>query len=141
VRLARLLERSTAREAPVVTDVRGHWAESWIMAVVQAGVMDPFENHTFQPSADLRRTDLAQVVARLLPRVAPVAQMQSWQTARVQFPDLAETHLAYPVASVAVASRVMTPTPGGTFNPSGLVTGADAVALVERLRQMAETRR
>jgi tetratricopeptide (TPR) repeat protein len=140
VRLARLLNRSISGEASVVTDVRGHWAEAWIMAVVQAGVIEPFENHTFQPDAPLRRTDLAQAVARLLPRVAPAAQVQTWQATRVQFPDLAETHLAYPVASVAVASRVMSPTASGTFDPSGPVNGTDTIAVVERLREMAGTR-
>lgn len=141
VRLAPLVQRGATSDAAVVTDVRGHWAESWIMAVAQAGVMDPFENHTFQPAVALRRADLAQAVAKLLPRVAPAAQVRSWQTARVGFPDLVDTHLAYPVASLAIASTVMMPTPTGLFEPSRPVSGAEAVAAVERLREMAETRR
>ncbi len=141
VRLAPVLTRSASPEGSVITDVRGHWAEAWIMAVVQAGVMEPFENHTFQPGEALRRAELAQAVTRLLPRVATAAQMQSWQTARVQFADVAETHLAYTTASVAVASRVMTVTAGGGFDPAGAVPGAEAAAVVDRLRAMAGTRR
>ncbi len=141
VRLAAVLQRGVQGEAAVVTDVRGHWAESWIMTMAQAGVMDPFDNHTFQPDVAVRRTDLAQAIARLLPRVASAAQVLAWQSARVGFPDLIDTHLAHPVASVAIASRVIRPTPAGLFEPARLVTGAEAVAAVEQLREMAETRR
>ena len=42
-----------------MTDARNHWAATWIMTVVRAGIIDPFDNHTFQPRALVRRTDLA----------------------------------------------------------------------------------
>ena len=34
--------------------------------------MEPFANHAFQPRTVVRRVDIAQVVARLLARVAAV---------------------------------------------------------------------
>jgi len=36
-----------------------------------------------------------------------------------------------------VASGVMTKTADGAFQPSALVTGADAIAMVERLQRLA----
>ena len=57
--------RPPPRQA-VVTDLRGHWAERWILAAVRAGVMDTQPNYTFQPSARVRRGDLAQTVSRVL---------------------------------------------------------------------------
>ena len=69
VRLESVLARTTARQA-VVTDLRGHWAERWIIVAVRAGVMDTQPNYTFQPSARVRRGDLAQTVSRMLTLIA-----------------------------------------------------------------------
>ncbi len=41
--------RRAGEEGGVVTDARGHWAAPWIMAVVRAGIMEPYPNHAFQP--------------------------------------------------------------------------------------------
>ena len=137
VRLAGPLQRLQAREPGVVTDVRNNWAEPWIMAVTRAGVMDPCPNHTFQPGALIRRTDLAQVVARMLDAVATPAAAAAWRSARPTFSDLAATHLAYPDASLAVASGVLPVSADLSFQPSRVVSGAEAVQAVEKLQAMS----
>jgi hypothetical protein len=53
------------------------------------------------------------------------------------FTDLQSGHLAYPAASTAVASGVMTTSPDGAFQPSLPVTGAEAIVMVERLKRLA----
>ena len=139
VRLAPLLQVTRARDAGVMTDIRGHWAESWILAVARAGVLDPFANHTFQPRTVVRRVDFAQAMTRLLTKVAVVApaQAKAWADARGRFTDIAAGHLAYSAASTAVAAGLMTAAPDGSFQPSRAVTGAEAIEAVERLRTMA----
>ena len=94
-------------DAALITDVRTNWAATWIMAVARAGVMEPFANHAFQPRTVVRRTDLAQAVARLLARIAGpnAARARGWESARLKFTDLSPSHLAYPAASAAVAVR------------------------------------
>jgi tetratricopeptide (TPR) repeat protein len=141
VRLGAELQAMRPRDPGVVTDVRDNWAEPWIMAVTRAGVMEAFANHTFQPRTLVRRTDLAQAVSRLLDDVAPVAPLAAWQNARTEFSDLVSTHLAYPAASVAIASGVMTAAADGGFQPSRAVTGAEAVQAIDRLQQMAAARK
>src|SRR5205814_1332138 len=66
IRLAPLLQSDRTRDAVLITDARAHWAATWIMNVARAGIMEPFANHTFQPRSLVRRTDLAQAMARLL---------------------------------------------------------------------------
>jgi tetratricopeptide (TPR) repeat protein len=141
VRLGAELLTMRPRDPGVVTDVRNNWAETWIMAVTRAGVMEPFANHTFQPRTIVRRSDLAQAVSRLLDAVASPAQLPAWQAARPKFADLVDTHLAYSAASVAVASGVMTAGTDGSFQPSRAVTGAEAVQSIDRLQQMAAARK
>jgi tetratricopeptide (TPR) repeat protein len=138
VRLAPLLQ-GRQRDVGVVTDVVSHWAEPWIFPVVQTGVMEPFPNHTFQPSAVVRRVDLAETVNRLLARVAATAPASAnqWRNARVQFPDLAAGNIAYPAASASVAAGVITAAADGSFQASRVVTGEEAIAAIERLQTLA----
>jgi tetratricopeptide (TPR) repeat protein len=140
VRLAPLVQAARRRDAVVVTDARNHWAATWIMAVVRAGIIDPYDNHTFQPRAVVRRTDLAQAVSRLLTRVAATnpARARSWESARLRFSDLSAGHLAYPAASMAVAAGVMKTGPDNAFQPSQVVSGAEAAAVVSRIDALAD---
>lgn len=138
-RLVNLLNATRPRDVGVITDIRGHWAERWILSVARAGVMDPLPNHTFQPRGVVRRADLAQAVSRLLAKVAVVspAEARRWTNARGRFPDMAASHLAYPAASVATASGVMTTAADGGFQPNRAVTGEEAIAALDRLGQLS----
>ncbi len=137
IRLARLVEGAATTTPVVLTDVRSTWAEPWIMAVTQAGVMEGYANHTFQPDSSVPRIDLARAVTQLLPRVADAGALGAWQAARQSFSDLSTAHLAYPAASTAVASGVMSAAAGGRFEPSRPVTGREALAAVERREALA----
>ncbi len=141
VRLGSLLQATRGSDIGVITDIRGNWAEPWILAVARAGVMDPYANHTFQPRNVVRRVDFAQAVTKLLAKVAVIAPAQAarWQNARGRFPDITASHLAYPAASAATASGVMTTGPGGSFQPSQVVTGAEAIEALDRLRALTRT--
>lgn len=137
VRLARQLDAFPATEPGVITDIRGDWAERWIVNVARAGVMEPYANHTFQPRAIVQRADLAPVAGRLIVRLSPPQQAKTWQTAQTTFSDLSPGHLAYPAASTAVASGAMTSTADGAFRPAQPVTGAEAIAMVDRVLRLA----
>jgi tetratricopeptide (TPR) repeat protein len=139
IRLAPLLQADRRRDAALITDVRGHWASTWIMTVARAGVMEPLPNHAFQPRALVRRVDLAQAAARLLARIAVQrpGQARSWEAARLKFSDLAPTHLAYPAASATVAAGVMKTAGDAAFQPTRAVTGAEAIEAVAKLEALA----
>jgi tetratricopeptide (TPR) repeat protein len=138
VRLGPLLGAPSS-DVGVITDVRAHWAEPWILAVARAGVMEPFANHTFQPRALVRRVDFAQAVSRLLARAATLApaRAKEWRDARVRFPDMSSGHIEYPAASLAVAAGVLRTDSDGSFQPSRVVTGEEAIAAIERLQALA----
>ena len=139
VRLASLLQSAPSRDTGVVTDVRGHWAERWIGPVTRAGIMESYANHTFQPRAVVRRVDLAQATSRLLTLVAAAqpTRAQRWANARGRFTDMSTGHLAYPAASTAVAAGVMQTTAEGAFQPTRIVSGAEAADAVDRIRSLA----
>jgi tetratricopeptide (TPR) repeat protein len=137
VRLQTLVARAAERQV-VITDVRGHWAQDWITAVVRASIMDTLPNYQFQPAAVVRRGDLARTVARVLSLIEALrpAAAAKWRNARATVTDVAPTHLSYPAVSVAVASGVM-PLEGGAFRLLDPVKGAEAMDVISRLEALA----
>ncbi len=143
VRLDDLLKRAPRTNAVVITDTRGNWAAPWILSATRSGIMEVYPNHTFQPSTMVRRGDLAQAVSRVLaligtgnPKVAA-----SLRNARGRFPDVPQGHPSYLGAAAAVETGVMAPAADGTFQLSRAVTGAEALAAVARLEELAGRRR
>ena len=139
VRLDELVKRTRRRNAVVITDTRGSWAAPWIMAVSRAGLMEVYPNHTFQPAALVRRGELAQAASRTLSLIAAENERLagSWRNARRTFPDLSPNHLSYPAASLAVEAGVMNTLEDGSFQLTRPVTGAEAVAAVRKLEELA----
>lgn len=138
VRLAALLRGAAPRPPAVVTDTRGHWAARWIVPVLQAGVMEPFSNHTFQPRDELRRLDLAVAAARVLDLISPLEPTRAsrWSNKPVSLVDLPASHPAYKDVSAVIAAGVLE-APNRTFDPTRLVTGAEAQDAVARLERLA----
>ncbi len=139
MRLEPVLTKATQHVTAVATDVRGHWAENWIMPVTQTGVMDVYPNHTFQPGGIVKRSDLARVVSQLLTIIAterPI-DLAKWRAARPVFPDLPVSNVYYGLAAVSVAAGAMSPVDGSRFAPTASATGASVVAAVTRLQQIA----
>lgn len=140
IRLPGALARSPRRVTVVLTDVRSHWATAWILPVTRAGWIEPFSNHTFQPSALVRRSELAQVMWRVVLdlAVARAAEVATWRASRPTLSDVSRSHLAYSAIAGALASGTMLVGPDGRFMPNQRVTGAEVTAAVARLEQLAQ---
>lgn len=139
VRLEPLLRAVPPRQA-VITDVRSHWAATWITAVLDANVMDGFENHTFQPQGRVRRGDLATAVSRVVTLLAPSRpELAAKLSERPKVADMNADHLNYPAVAVAVSTGVL-PLSDGRFQVSRPVTGAEAIDAVTRLQMLAGIR-
>jgi len=136
VRLDRAVSAAPQQQV-VITDTGGYWAATWIEQVARAGIMDPFENHTFQPRQSVRRGDLATVVRRVVTAAAatnPALRKRIAEQPKIA--DMPPSHLVYPAAAVAVASGVMPLVDGERFEVNRAVTGAEAVAVIDRLQAL-----
>jgi tetratricopeptide (TPR) repeat protein len=137
VRLEDVIADAPVRQV-VITDTGGHWAAEWIGPVARAGVMDPFENHTFQPLARVGRGDLAVAVSRLLSVVAARdPEVRTRLAKRPVIADMTPRHVQYAAVLAAVASGVMPLLPGDRFLVAQQVTGAEAVDAIDRVRALA----
>jgi tetratricopeptide (TPR) repeat protein len=137
IRLAALLERATAQPV-VITDARNHWASAWIMATASAGIMEPYENHTFQPGQVVQRSDLAQAVARMLKIIAAGRPqlLKDWQSRMQKMGDVGVSNLHYADASLSVAAGIIPLVDGGSFQLSRPVSGAEAIDAVSRVERL-----
>jgi tetratricopeptide (TPR) repeat protein len=139
IRLQTLLDRAPAMGA-VITDARNHWASEWIMATARGGVMEPYENHTFQPRNTVLRSDLAQAVARMLKVIAAGRPqlLKDWQSRAQKMVDVGVSNLHYADASLSVAAGII-PLIDGSFQLSRPVTGAEAVDAIDRVERLLTT--
>jgi tetratricopeptide (TPR) repeat protein len=137
IRLAPLLEQAPAQPV-VITDARNHWASEWIMAAAGAGVMEPYENHTFQPRNALQRSDLAQAVARMLKIIAAGRPelLKDWQSRVQKMGDVGVSNLHYADASLSVAAGIIPLVDGGSFQLTRPVTGAEAIDVINRIERL-----
>lgn len=138
IRLPALIESAPKRAPSVMTDIRTDWAAPWIVPVTEAGVMDAYANHTFQPAITVRRIDLSLVVSRLLDMLPArrQADVTRWRADRPKFTDLPATNVNYRAAAVAVASGAMTAESDGTFAPSQPATGPELDVALARIQQL-----
>jgi hypothetical protein len=137
LRLQALLARAPA-QAVVITDARNHWALEWIMATARAGVIEPYENHTFQPRTSVRRSDLAQAVARMLKIIAAGRPqlLKDWQSRIQKMGDVGVSNLHYADASLSVAAGIIPLVDGGSFQLSRPVSGAEAIEAIARVERL-----
>jgi tetratricopeptide (TPR) repeat protein len=137
VRLEPIVRAAPAGQV-VVTDLRGHWAATWISQVAGAGIMPPFENHTFQPNAAVRRGDLAVAVSRLLTLLASSdAALRARLSQRPAIADMNRRHVQYSAAAAAVASGVMPLLDGDRFQVGRPVSGSEAVDVLDKVRALS----
>jgi tetratricopeptide (TPR) repeat protein len=138
-RLEALIAKAPRVSAAVATDIRGHWASPWILTVIQTGSMEVFPNHTFQPAAAVRRSDLAEVASALaaIASASRPEELARWRSARPVFTDLGSGNLQYAPAALAVSAGTMTAV-AGRFEPTRAATGAEALAAIQRIEQLAK---
>ena len=122
---------------------RGHryaraLAAAWIADVAGAGIVEPFENHTFQPNAIIRRGDLATAISRMLAVIgAGDRALRARLGERPAIADMNQRHNQHPAAAAAVASGVMPLLDGARFQVGRVVSGSEAVEVLDRVRALS----
>lgn len=124
------------RQGALMTDVRSHWAATWILQVVRAGLMEPMPNHTFQPDERVRRGDFAAIAARALDALAQSRPAATPATTDTTISDVPQGSPAYPAIARVVGAGVL-PLDNGAFEPSRPLTGAELIAAAARLSALA----
>lgn len=122
------------RQSPqIVTDTQGSWARTEVQVVVGVGLVDPFPNHTFQPSAPVTRGEFAMAISRLV-RLLSVSPSTA---PPIPVSDLDSGNAIYPEIQLVLGHGLMTLDSAGTFGINGELSGEEAVPAVERLLRLS----
>lgn len=91
VLLVRLLDLDLSDNPPNIFDIKGHWAENSIVAVVENGLMDLFEDGTFRPSEYLKMTI---EVNNLLADLKNIQEKHEEQEEQIEYLDINKEYTA-----------------------------------------------
>lgn len=119
-----------------ITDIAGHWAESWIRDVVRVGVMDVYPDYSFRPHEPIRRVNFAMTIQHI---IILITGNTSLDTAYIGspsiYPDVAPSHYAYNAVHLVSERRILTGDPlTGEFNLNGTISGLDALLALRALQ-------
>ncbi len=134
-----VLQNYRTQEAQIIVDSINHWAQNFIRKAVDLGIFDLFPNRTFQPSQPVTRLELAKAVSRILEILKKNDGMKAeatWEP--VMIPDIGASSVYYGMVSKALSAGVMSPDADGRFHPGRAVSGAEAISVVNRLKNLVE---
>ena len=139
VRFATLFKEGEQVRPVIITDTREHWANRWVLLVTNASVMDVNVNYAFQPEAFVDRGELGEIIGRIIDLIAPDLDVLKQKRGELPaFTDIGPGHLRYSAAFRAVAVGILPVLSGNTFQPTRPVSGADAIAAIERLQEIED---
>ena len=110
--------------APVLTDMRGHWAEADITRAVAAGFVDGYPDATFRPDAPVTRAEFVQMLAGAF-------GIQAQAPVDAAFSDTAG-HWAQAVIAAAAGRGIVTGQADGTFAPDRPIRRVELAAMLVR---------
>ena len=106
------------------------WADEYIYACVQAGIINGYSDGTFLPSNNVTRVELAKMIA--------AAEGLTLDASESSFSDVADTHWGLPYIEACVQAGIVNGYTDGTFLPANNVTRAEAAAMIARALGLAE---
>jgi tetratricopeptide (TPR) repeat protein len=131
VQFRSIVENAGEGTQVIATDIAGSWAREFIRAVVAAGILDVFPNHTFRPEDFVRRGDLAVALTAVVDAVDPDPDVFSLPELTIQ--DVSPANLNYRSVALVAGLGIMPLDAEGRFEPLRFVSGREAVDAVEAL--------
>jgi parallel beta-helix repeat protein len=115
-------------------DVKGHWAEAFIQALIERKAIRGFPDRTFRPDSPLTRAEFASIIAPVFGQSEPPMSQASTPNT-LDFPDMAPNFWGRKDILKANRMGFLSGFPDGTFRPNQQLTRVQAiVALVNGLR-------
>ena len=133
-----------AQESRVVVpnDSKDHWAETWIKDMIRYGIMNIEPDGNFYPDDNINRATYAMAVQRLLVVATRDESLETryFGEAQSRFSDVPSSHFAYNAMALCAERGIMhADVINGRFDPTGNVTGADALLIIRTLQTSLRT--
>lgn len=119
------------------SDSKGHWAETWINKMSNLGVLQVSPDRKFYPDEVISRAEYAMAVQSLLVLATKDGGLETryFGESPSRFSDVPSSHYAYNAMALCAERGIMhADMITGNFNPSGPVTGADALLIIRGIQ-------
>lgn len=128
------MQATQVTQMEAATDIKGHWAESWIRDIIKAqiGGLMPYPDHTFRPDDPITRANYAQVMQSILIMVTGDESLATKYIGEPsRFPDVPSSHFAYNAIALMVDRGIMKADKlTGAFHLNDTMSGADALLAI-----------
>lgn len=104
------------------SDVKGHWAQSYIETWEEKGVIGGYPDGTFRPDRQITRAEVTKILA--------LAYEMATDVEKTGFSDVFESDWYYIYAQACVANEVVSGYPDGSFKPNNPINRSEAVKMV-----------
>ena len=100
--------------ADSLSDLRGHWAQPYIEALVSQGIMSGFDDGSFRPDEPITRVQFATIVQKAF---SPTPRQPG-----ANFSDVSQSFWGYDAIQTAYRSGFLSGYPNGQFKPNEPLT-------------------
>lgn len=121
------------RRPAVIRDIAAHWSADYVRAVVDRGVMDVFQNHTFRPEQAVNRGDLALAACRMLGGKTPPAPERSSTVST----DIGRNHRLYDCVVRLAGAGLLHTGEDGVLRVNEPVGAAEALEVITAVQRLA----
>ena len=120
--LTLILAMALPASAAGFSDVKGHWAQSYIATWADKGVINGYPDGTFRPDQQITRAEVTKILA--------LAYEMETDVAKTNFTDVFENDWYYIFAQACAANGVVNGYPDGSFLPNNAIIRSEAVKMV-----------
>lgn len=115
---------TTAFGATTLSDIKGHWAETYINKAVKQGIVTGYPDGKFRPDAAVSRAEFVTMVNKALGNNG---------SATVTFKDVPSFEWYYQGVAKAVAAAYTGGYDDGTFRPDAKISRQEAAVMISRI--------
>lgn len=118
----------------IISDITTHWAKSYIMKVVQYGIMNLPPDRFFRPDEPITRGELAFVLDTLFRTLGTPLPPGG----QLPFSDVHPDNAYYDAIARVHAAGLMPPTSPTAFGILGTLSGAEALRIFEQIQALLQ---
>ena len=139
VKFKEILDDSQAKP-PIIVDVSTSWASKFILKTTSLGILDVYENHTFQPKKIVTRAEMAEVLFRLINFLKKKGYrfIQQFPPEKIQIADVSPDNYYHQPISQIIAYQIMDLSSDRTFRPEQSLGGTEAIGVFDLLLSLIQ---
>lgn len=134
VKFKGILDDSQAKP-PIIVDISTSWASKFILKMTSLGILDVYENHTFQPKKTVTRAEMAEILLRLINFLKKKGYrlIQQFPPEKIQITDVSPDNYYYQPIAQIIAYQVMDLSSERAFRPEQGLRGMEAISILDLL--------